>query len=332
MKIVVSLISGSTLEVEVDENGTIADLSAVLAREKNVNTDQIRILFGGKFQKPENKLSEMNFNEGKKVIMMISKKPVNEKPSEMPKPQLTSPLKLTSPKNSPRPSPKANETPKQTKTRKMHSSPLPLFNTSKFNDPPDFNDKVKNLEAMGFDYRDCCQALRAAMYSLETAADYLLSGHIPDIPEIPRQAAKVNETKEDETKEDKITFAGDEYDEEEEEEPLVTPEIVQALYDHPEQIDAFLNKLIEVNPYNAILIKNNPALVLAQIGIDPTKFDLSAYQNQSMFTELMSKFTKEEQETIKRLAAKGYDTMTVIQVFEACGKDEELTLQCLGPN
>ena len=323
MQLKISLISGNTIEIEVDANGNVFDIKKSIAREKNTDPNLIKLLFNRKMLQNEQTIKELNITEESKIIMMQLKNPIPEKkPETESTTELKSPLKLTSPKKSPR----TAKTP-ESDQNKPRASPLPLLNSNTI-DPPDFEQKVKSLEEMGYDYRDCCQALRAAMYSLEMASDFLLAGHIPDAPVIPQSPTHATIIHQPNPK---FNLDSDE-ENEEEEEPLVTPQIIQELYANPHKINEFLDKLLEVNPDNAFIIRNNPALVLAQIGIDPSKFDLSRYQNKTMYSELMEKFTPEEQDSIKRIAEKGYDTMMVIQFFEACDKNEEMTLQCLGSN
>ena len=337
MNLQIATLSGATINICANSDETVLDLKKKIAAEKNTDASQIKLIYNRKMLQNDPLLANLGITDMARIVMVISKSqnPI-KKPEPPQKTQLETPAKTISPFMTPIQQNTTITTSDNSKNG-PRSSPLPLL-ASKYNDPPDFDEKVKELEAMGYDYGDCCQALRAALYSMDMASNYLISGYIPDIPQMAPSPSKAATIRKNQVDDDEFNNDIDEFDsdnnnnDDEEREPLVSPEIIRRLYENPSKIKEFLNKVIEMNPDNAFIIKNNPALFLAQIGIDPSKFDLTAFQNQSVFSDLMGRFSKEDQDKIKRISEKGYDTMMVIQFFEACDKNEELTIQCLGGN
>ena len=326
MNLQITSLGGAITNIPADGNETVFDLKKKIAKEKNVDVSQIKLIFNKKMLQNDPQLANLGITDMSRIILMVCKNPnpvkiQKQEKAESPIKTIITPKKAPSVHNSP-----------IAKTIHPETAPLPSLE-SKYNDPPDFDEKAKALEAMGFDLGDCYQALRAALYSIEMASNFLVQGYIPDAPQMPLSATDAATIRMHNSNGSDDEFLSDDDDGEEEKgEPIVSPDIVRDLYDNPHKINAFLNKLIEINPDDSFLIKNNPALFLAQIGIDPSRFDLSSFQNQTVYSELMGKFTKDEQNTIKRISEKGFDTMMVIQFFEACDKNEELTLQCLGGN
>ena len=105
---------------------------------------------------------------------------------------------------------------------------------------------------------------------------------------------------------------------------------LRQLHNHPEFLPTYLEDLADNNPAVAPLIHSDPAAFLVSIGLNPKDFDLSSLKkNKTEFESLMEQFTEEEQQAIHRLEKLGFDTMMVIQVFEACGRNEQLSEECL---
>ena len=196
-------------------------------------------------------------------------------------------------------------------------------------DPPNFKENVEKLVAMGFNEGDCECALRSAVGNLERATDYLISGYIPDVPHLITSDIPVQEPKELRfSDEDEVNSC-----EIEEEDNGDSIENLLRLRDEfirdPEALKSFLNQMATDNPSIAGFIQDDPASFLTSIGFNPNDFDLTGIKKTTQYEQFMSKFTKEEQESIHSLEKLGYDTMVIIQVFEACDKDLEVTKSCL---
>ncbi|KAH0786948.1 Ubiquitin family protein [Histomonas meleagridis] len=190
--------------------------------------------------------------------------------------------------------------------------PLPLF-VQKFDGfiPENFDEMVKNLqEATQMSQIDCENALRAALFKPDYAAQYLFSGHIPD----PSRMT--------------VPILSDyEYSDEEEDygsiRELLT--IKNQLQQNPQLLPQIMEKISALEGR-----KVDPFVFLQTIGLNPSDFNVKI-EADSEYEKSMQQFTSEEREMIHRLEKKenSMDSMTIIQVFLACEKNEELTASCL---
>lgn len=215
------------------------------------------------------------------------------------------------------------------------AQPLPGIARKLVNpDPPNFRESVKTLVEMGFNEGDCECALRSAVGNLERATEYLISGYIPDVPhlisvsDVPIQNQREITFSDEEDFEEYSDLGQYETDEEEDSFERLIQMRDEMIHD-PEALRSFLNQMAEENPCMAGFIQDDPASFLTSIGFNPNDFDLSGVRRTTQYEEYMSHFTNEEQNDIHSLERLGYDTMLIIQVFEACNKDLEETRKCL---
>lgn len=292
---------------------TISAVKKLLASKYNLIASKTRIIYQAQILPDIKTVSECGIDRTSCLVLhtatqkkKISKK-LNNSDSENVLMEQVSADDKPAPDNEPQPT----------------TEPLPEVRRKwRYQDPPGFEMKVQELVTMGFALRDCEDALRAALYNVDRAADYLLSGNIPSAPPM-MSAEDLPECEEEE----------EEYDDDEE----TTQEAQlrrfarfrKQLLRSPETLRQFLRDMAEENPAIAGLIRDDPAAFLASIGLNPTEFDLSGLGKSSQYEVMMKQFDSVEQDSIHNLEKLGFDTMTVIQVFVACGKDESLTQECL---
>lgn len=312
MIITITTISNECIHVDVEESSNIDSVKTQIAEIKGVSKDLIKLIYKGK-EMPDNlNVSEIEITPKTKIILFIKK--VGNIPS-----------KKTVEKPKPEPVPeKIEELPKE-ENKTKHSdisitAPLPLFDAEeKFNDPPEFETKVKLLMDLGYEEGDCKKALRAAVYNTDAAAGFLLSGHIPDIVTVPKEPELTDNNEINDL----------ENLSEEEKSHAQFRKTINELYRHPEKIAEFMSMMEQAFPEDGPMIRKQPEMFLTQIGIDPSRFDLSLLTPKSEYQKLMEEFTEEQKQSIHRLEELGFDTMMVIQVFSACGCDEETAKSCL---
>ena len=202
-----------------------------------------------------------------------------------------------------------------------HASPLPfLEEKTQLVDPPNFDDMVNELVGSGFEHADCVKALRAAVYNPNRAAEFLLSNYIPDLPQLYDISKGTDEAGGEEE-----DFVSDE----EEDDKESFSELVNSLRQDPGFLQFYLQEIADNNPSVAHLIKEDPAAFIVSLGLNPKDFDLSSMKAKTDYEKYMEQFSEEEQQAIHRLEKLGFDTMIVIQVYEACGRDENSALSCL---
>jgi UV excision repair protein RAD23 len=176
---------------------------------------------------------------------------------------------------------------------------------------------------MGFALADCEAALRASLGNVDRAADFLLSGFVPELPQmISTSDVPLSDSDED--------SADDDEDSADEESRVrrFTRFRDQMIRD-PALLRSFLNQMAQDNPGIARMIRDDPAAFLASIGLNPADFNLEGLGRTTQYEDLMSGFSDSEKASIRALERLGFDTMTIIQVFVACDKDEILAQQCL---
>ena len=334
MKLQFRTISGKHYSDEFDSSATISEVKEKISEQLQTSADKIRLIYNSKILSDDASIDEIGIEEGKTIIVHIQNAPINKKKAVEQAAQKASQNKAEKVNEKPAELPKkveekpAQEAPKPAPKSKPDAAPLPdIEEKSQLVDPPNFEEMVAELAAMGFDIHDCRKALRAAVYNPNRAGDFLLNNYIPDIPQLydPNEDP-VNIEGGDE---DYDSMEEDERTQEEIEREAMTM-FLRQLTQHPEFLADYLDDLATNNPSVAPFIRSDPAGFLVSIGLNPKDFDVSKLKkNKSDYETYMEQFTEEEQQAIHRLEKHGFDTMTIIQVFDACGRDETLTAECL---
>lgn len=205
---------------------------------------------------------------------------------------------------------------------------LPDLPDSGGRDPPGFKAKVDQLADMGFSRGDCERAVRAALGNVDRAAEFLLSGQIPDAPR-PMLSTAVIPMSDSDSSEDEVAPEEDEDEDDVDSQLRRFTHFRNQMIRNPEKLRTFLQEVADQNPGLTRLIQDDPAAFLGSIGLNPNDFDLTGLGRTTEYERLMGQFNDEQRAAIHRLEALGFDTMTVIQVYEACDRDEALTQECL---
>ena len=329
MKLHLKTITGTSMSTELDPSSTIEELKQKVSEEFNTPIEKIRLIYNSKILDNSKTIEEIGIEEGKTILVHVQNVPINQKKAVAQVAQRATEKPKEEPK--PAPEPKKEEqksVPEQTKatgkSEKPEAIPLPFVEErSQLVDPPNFDEMVEGLVAMGFEPADCRKALRAAVYNPNRAAEFLLTNYIPDLPHLYDPEEDDGEFNEEE-----------EYDDEEKTQEELEREamnqFMRALTKNPEFLPDYLEDLATNNPAVAPLIRSDPAAFLVSLGLNPKDFDLTKIKTKKSDYEIyMEQFTEAEQQAIHRLEKHGFDTMTIIQVFDACGRDEALTAECL---
>ena len=318
MRITFKSISGKQFSLDADSSSSVLDLKNEIAVANGYKVSSIRLLFNSKDLDDSLLISSIGYTEDKFLVIYIKKLPQRKNKIQNPQPKTETHNETQEEKPLELKSPIIDHT--HPENNIMHSSPIKLFQKHSERDPPDFEEKVKLLENMGYSEGQCIEALRSALYQVEVAADYLLNGYIPDLP----KPLNLDESQ--------ILENSDNDDEDERNGNAYTDLIYlkKLFHDHPENFVDYVHQLEQNGHEIAHVIKQDPVAFLYRIGLDPSKYDVNAFKKPaSKYEELMTQFNNEEKNAIHRMESIGFDTMTIIQVYLACDKNEELTNSCL---
>jgi UV excision repair protein RAD23 len=98
-------------------------------------------------------------------------------------------------------------------------------------------------------------------------------------------------------------------------------------------LNLFAEFLKKNYPIEDGVFSQSPSAFLAAFGFTPADFALAAApppgEPETLYDSLLGHFTAEQHQVIRRLESKGFDSMTVLQVYQACNCDENSTEECL---
>lgn len=116
--------------------------------------------------------------------------------------------------------------------------------------------------------------------------------------------------------------------------PMAELENLQQLVrEHPEMIETLLQQITAAHPSLAALINQNPerflSLLLDSGEGEEGAGDTEGAEGEAPPGEFRVRVTPEENESIERLCALGFDRNVVIQAYFACDKNEEIAANYL---
>jgi UV excision repair protein RAD23 len=307
-------IGNQVYKLEFEPSQTIASVKASLASAYDYDLAKMRLIYKAKVLPDSRTLAEAGIDV--KGFLVLHAVPAS---SAAPKPEPKTENSPAVAPSVPAPAPIAPPA-----SFAPTSEPLPFLPRRNEPTPSGFDNKVANLITLGFSRGDCEAALRASMGNVDRAADFLLSGYVPELP--PMMSAA------DVPVGDSDSEGPDEDSDEEDDDDVRLRRLVRfrdALIRDPASLRSFLQEMASENPAIAGLIRDDPAAFLGSIGLNPNDFNLQGLGRVSRYEELMTAFTDGEKYSIHRLEQLGIDTMTIIQVFVACDKNEALTRECL---
>lgn len=161
-----------------------------------------------------------------------------------------------------------------------------------------FDKSVQTLVEMGFPKDHCITVLKAVKGNVNEAAEYLLSGF----------------NQQDFEEEDAF------YDENNDKE---RENLCNSIKNHPELLPFYLNEFTKGNPAFAQFIEDDPASFLASLGLNPSDYDTANLQLKTNYDAITKDFSASDKEAVERLKELGVDLMTIVQVYDACEKNEE---------
>lgn len=278
MKLQIKTLNQKSLVIDIEESKTVYELKKELSLypDIGVKPELQKLIYAGKILVNEDKLSSYNIDVKKFLVIMILKQPLVEaaaaptteetKPQESAK-EDESKVKEEKVKEEQKEvdnkeTTKANETTSPT-TPSATSASETEFKTP--NAPVDSKkeDLVKQIVGMGYPETDVRRALAASFYNPERAIEYLIEG-IPTSPSTP-EGESYSDTDADLSMTPFEVFRGD---------PTFQT-LRNALQQHPELLDAAIQRVGETNPALLNLISENQQEFLSMLvdGSDDEEYD-----------------------------------------------------------
>jgi UV excision repair protein RAD23 len=338
-------VKGQTFKIEVEEGATVLECKNKFREMFDPDAKEIKFFFKAKILDDNAVISTLGIKEKDNIIVHIKKAPAQPapQPSQQAPPQPVEPKPAETPKPAPSERPSA---PQATPLPDISSfNQEPEINLDELVKSPEFQGSLQTLQELGFPASDCEAALKAALGDPNLAVSFLESGKIPTEDQI-RQAQDIHRQSQ-----------------------LVR----QDLQAHPEKLIQIITSIESQSPEQGAILRANPEIILAQLGLDPASFNLdeikaTAPPGTPTLEELMqsgrsgemgpglaprpgaapgagpapaperqpnpvsgilSNYNDEERESIKRLQELGFELSLVVQVFEACDRNENMTANCL---
>lgn len=278
MKLQIKTLNQKSLVIDIEESKTVYELKKELSLypDIGVKPELQKLIYAGKILVNEDKLSSYNIDVKKFLVIMILKQPLveaaaaprteetksqesaKEDESKVKEEKVKEEQKEADKKETT----KANETTSPT-TPSATSASETEFKTP--NAPVDSKkeDLVKQIVAMGYPETDVRRALAASFYNPERAIEYLIEG-IPTSPSTP-EGESYSDTDADLSMTPFEVFRGD---------PTFQT-LRNALQQHPELLDAAIQRVGETNPALLNLISENQQEFLSMLvdGSDDEEYD-----------------------------------------------------------
>jgi len=336
MLITFRTISGEAFKLEFEESNTVGEMKDKVASTKGETyaKELQKLIYNGKILEDGQKVSEINIDDKKFVVVMVSR-PKKAEPA--------STSAASSEKSSAVPS--SNTTGAKTSTEKkaepasQGGAAQPTASTPRASStevPPEYSQTEENIQAMGYPKEEVVRALKAAFFNADRAVEYLCTG-IPEALNINEEGAAGAAGAEE---------AGQESGGEEEEgihdlEFLANSPQFQHLRDlvrtDPSILPTVVGQIAEQNPELMDIIRNNQDAFVQLLNAPPAAGagaeaagaggPLPGEGNiaqQAASGVMTISITPQDREAINRLMGLGFPESLAVEAYLACDKNEEL--------
>jgi len=349
MEVTFRTVSGSVYKIPVELQMNIGECKNIIREKAGIpEGETIKMILKAKVLEDSTTIESMNLQPRDFIIVHVqtAKKaapapaPVPPTPVAPVAPAPVAPVPVApAPVIPPRPAPVIPEPGRRTGPV---SEPLPeIPQTAPRGDQavdensPEFLAAIDQLVEIGYPKTDCVAALKAAMGDPNMAAHFLETGELPSDED--QRAFRQNQ--------DSIR------------------QMRTILESQPDKLIDIIQLIESNSPESGIIFRAHPELLLEHLRLDPSKFDLASIKSTAPpgvpsleeirmggqprnapqtrpqnprspppadpMSGIMSQFSEAEKESITRLVELGFDKGTVIQVFLACDKNENIAANCL---
>ena len=349
-------VAGKVYKLDFPEDATIAQCKEIFRNETQTDAKELKFIHKASILDDNAPLSKYDIKEKDTIIVHIVKKQ-QAKPAPKPAPQ---PAPAAVPAQ---PAPAVTPAPAQPEPTGPTAQPLPEIGRSGIAQPQEINldelvasetfqETLTTLQELGFPKSDCEAALKAALGDPNIAVSFLESGHIPSEAEIRQSIAARRQfdslKAELQANPEKLSgiIASIENS---------SPQQGAILHAHPEllleQLGLDPAAFPNLDEIKATAPPGVPSLeelraFMGQAGARPSQQQPSFeddYGDMPMgaggppgeamptnpIEERLASYTEEQRQSVKNLQELGFDIEIVIQVYEACDKNENLAANIL---
>jgi len=291
---------------------TVAELKAKIFEDKgdNFEVERQKLIYNGKVLEDTQQLSDVNVDEKKYIVVMVSRKKV-----EQPVAAQTSNVETA----------KAS-TPTQPTESGSTSATAPTATPAVPSTPeisPEHEAKISNIMAMGYPREEVIRALRAAFWDGDRAVEYLCTG----IPAGTDAIVDADEGSADALLEQELV---------DEEDPLAflrdSPQfaqICQLARSQPDMLPQILGQIATANPELMQIIRENQEAFLQMLNEANELQGEEAQQglqDAGQAGHMTIAITEADRDAIRRLQSMGFPEQLVIEAYFACDKNEDLAV------
>ena len=350
MLITFKTLEQKTFKIEIDETEKVKALKEKIAQERGGEHFPVagqKLIYSGKILDDEKLISECNIDPVKNfvVVMVVKQKP---KAAEKPKESETSTSQSTQPaetaststsietSESPSTASVSETTAESTTTSTSESAtaatstPDVSQNTTELAESAlltgsALESSITELMSLGYSREQVMRALNRSFHNADRAAEYLLSGNIPDLPDESDEgdAAAISSVPQNVSAGD-LSFLRN----------LPQFQLMRTqVQAQPDTLPQLLQEIGRTNPELLSVISQNQEDFIALLN-EPEQ-PAEAAENESGAQggagggPLQIQVTPSEKESIDRMVSMGFAEGEVIQAFFACDKNEQLAIEFL---
>lgn len=343
MLITFKTLQQKTFKIEVDENETVKVLKEKIHSERGDEfpIEGQKLIYAGKILEDDKQIKEYNIDTNKNFVVVMAvkpKKPAADKPAETSASSST-PAASTTPATTPAATTTTTAAPTTAPASETTTAPA-SDSTVRTSESAEsalltgtaLDSSITELMSLGYSREQVMRALNASYHNADRAAEYLLSGNIPDVGDDGGADPTAVEGGPQEGGADLSALAasGDL--------SFLTqlPQFQlmrQQIQQNPSSLPQLLQEIGQANPQLLTLISQNQQAFIDLLNSDesaPASGGGGAPQvGSAPGGGFQIQVTTEEKACIERIVSMGFSENEVVQAFFACDKNEQLTVNFL---
>ncbi|CAF3693359.1 unnamed protein product [Adineta steineri] len=354
MQLQIKTLSNEKFTIECELTDTVKTIKEKIAAKDlkdKYEADAVKLIFSGKILEDSKTLESYSINQESFLVVVKQATPKatpSSASSSAPSNPTPPPSSQTRPSNVAAPAPSSASQPPQQQQQPTRPAPptgnAPAASQDSFLSAEAREKALSELTDMGFERAQAELALRASFYHVERAAEYLITGHIPNVHEgqTSSQEGGSGQTPSGSESSAGGRRAGGVEDLSELSQNPQFQALRQLIQQNPEQLQTLMQTLQANQPELYQLIEQRPQEFLELLNQaeegdegadddDPLQGGLGAggAGGQGPPGTVTITLSPQDQQAINRLQDMGFERNRVIEAFLACDRNEELAANYL---